>query len=191
MDTEERTEELLAFFKALADANRLKIIGLLAQDSYSVEELAALLALGPSTVSHHLARLVEVGLVSARAESYYNVYRLETDALEAMARRLLAEETLPAVIADVDLNAYDRQVVENYVGPDGRLKLLPRQRKKTEALIRYMIQAFEPGRAYTEQEVNEIISRFHDDTASIRREFIDYQLLERTADGRKYWRPAD
>ncbi len=64
--------ELVAFFKALADANRLKIVGLLARQPYSVEELAALLDLKPSTVSHHLSRLAEVGLVSARAESYYN-----------------------------------------------------------------------------------------------------------------------
>jgi DNA-binding transcriptional ArsR family regulator len=61
-------EELVAFFKALADANRLKIVGLLAQRPYSGEELAALLDLKPSTVSHHLSKLAEVGLVSARAQ---------------------------------------------------------------------------------------------------------------------------
>ena len=68
------SEELLSFYKALADANRLKIVGLLAGQSYSVEELAALLGLRPSTVSHHLAKLAEAGLVSARTESYYSVY---------------------------------------------------------------------------------------------------------------------
>ncbi|WP_345325136.1 ArsR family transcriptional regulator [Candidatus Villigracilis proximus] len=45
------SDEVVTFFKALADANRLKIIGLLAQQPYSVEELAALLNLKPSTVS--------------------------------------------------------------------------------------------------------------------------------------------
>ncbi len=49
--------ELVDFYKALADANRLKIVGLLANRAYSVEELAALLKLKPSTVSHHLAKL--------------------------------------------------------------------------------------------------------------------------------------
>jgi hypothetical protein len=42
--------ELVAIFKALADANRLKIVGLLAQQPYSVEELAALLDLKAPTV---------------------------------------------------------------------------------------------------------------------------------------------
>jgi DNA-binding transcriptional ArsR family regulator len=51
------SEELVSFFKALADANRLKIVGLLSQQPYSVEQLAAMLHLRPSTISHHLAKL--------------------------------------------------------------------------------------------------------------------------------------
>ena len=56
------TEELLAFFKSLSDINRLKILGLLATKAYTVEELAAALGLGASTVSHHLSKLSEAGL---------------------------------------------------------------------------------------------------------------------------------
>ncbi len=119
MTPEPQIEELLDFFKAMADANRLKIVGILAQQPSTVEQLAAMLELQASTVSHHLARLTQVGLVSARADSYYNVYRLETDALEAMAQRMLARETLPAVAADVDLDAFDRKVLRDFTLPDG------------------------------------------------------------------------
>lgn len=77
LDEKDYSEELLYFFKALADANRLKIIGLLAQSPLSVEQIAELLKLHSSTVSHHLARLAKVGLVSARAEGYYSVYQLD------------------------------------------------------------------------------------------------------------------
>ena len=59
---QEQIQELLAFFKALADANRLKILGLLATEEMTVEQLAAVLDLRPSTISHHLARLSQVGL---------------------------------------------------------------------------------------------------------------------------------
>jgi len=45
-------EELLLFFKALADANRLKIVGLLAREPLSVEQVAAMLGIWPSTASH-------------------------------------------------------------------------------------------------------------------------------------------
>jgi DNA-binding transcriptional ArsR family regulator len=57
------TEELLTFFKALADAQRLKIVGLLAQEAHTVEQLAALLNISPSTTSHHLSKLAKAGLV--------------------------------------------------------------------------------------------------------------------------------
>ena len=100
---DEKVIELLEFFKALADANRLKIVGLLAQGEYTVEQMVEMLDLRPSTVSHHLAKLSKAGLVTARSVSYYNVYRLETKVLEEMSRRLLADETLPAVTADVDM----------------------------------------------------------------------------------------
>jgi DNA-binding transcriptional ArsR family regulator len=99
MVNETKTDELLSFFKALSDANRLKIVGLLAQGPNTVEQLAEMLHLHPSTVSHHLSRLSKASLVSARAEGYYSVYHLETKALENMAQRLLEQDTFPAAVA--------------------------------------------------------------------------------------------
>lgn len=188
METNTINEELLAFFKALADANRLKIVGLLAQNTYTVEELSELLELRPSTVSHHLARLAEVGLVSARAESYYNIYRLEQEALQKMAQRLLSQETLPEAAADVDLNAYDRKVVANYSLPDGQLKTIPAQRKKLEAVLRHVIREFDIGVSYTEKEVNDILGQFHRDVATLRRELVGYKLMARKGKEAVYWR---
>jgi DNA-binding transcriptional ArsR family regulator len=188
MNEENASEELLNFFKALADANRLKIVGLLAQDDYSVEQLAELLKLHPSTVSHHLSRLSKAGLVSARADGYYSIYQLETKPLEEMAQRLLSREDLPAVAADVDLDAYDRKVLNSYIGPDGRLKSVPLQRKKLDVVLRYLARQFEPGVRYTEKQVNEIIARFNEDTAGLRRDMIDLGYLKRLSGGREYWR---
>ena len=122
---DELNSKLLVFFSALSDANRLKLVGLLAQGDYSVEELAEMLDLRPSTVSHHLAKLAKTGLVSARAESYYNVYQLNTGMLEMMSKLIFSEETLPNLAADVDLDAYDKKVIRDYTRPDGRLKIIP------------------------------------------------------------------
>ncbi len=188
MDETLPSQELLDFFKALADANRLKMIGLLAKEPLSVEQIAAMLDLHSSTVSHHLSRLAKVGLVSARAEGYYSVYQLETKALERMAQRLLARETLPAVSADIDLDAYDRQVLKNYMTPEGRLKDFPVQQKKLEAILRYVVRAFEPGKRYTEKQVNEILSQYNDDTASMRRNLVEVGLMGRKVGGGEYWR---
>ena len=184
---------MLSFFKALADANRLKIVGLLAQQEYTVEQLAAILGLGPSTVSHHLTRLARAGLVSARAESYYNYYRLEKGALEETAHRLLSEEALRAA-AESNIQStntgkedeYAQRVLRNYLLPDGRLKTIPAQRKKLEVILRHIVQGFEPGIRYSEKTVNQMLSRFHADTASLRREMVGLRLLEREKG--EYWR---
>ena len=179
-------EQLLTFFKALADANRLKIVGLLAQQPYSVEQLAAMLNLRPPTVSHHLKMLSEAGLVSARAESYYNVYQLESNALENIVKSLGTQDRLPSMAAEVDLEAYDRKVLRDILLPDGRLKVIPAQRKKREVILRHILKEFQPGVHYTEKEVNEVLVRFHEDSATLRREMIAYKMMKR-AEG-EYWR---
>ena len=182
------SEELVTFFKALSDANRLKIIGLLAQQPYSVEELAVLLDLKASTVSHHLSKLSQIGLVSAKADSYYNVYELDEKVLEERSRNIFSQENLAASVADVDADAYDNKVVKDFVRKDGSLKTIPAQRKKLEAVLRYVAKAFELNKRYSEKKVNEILSQYHEDTASLRRELVGYGLMKREGGGGDYWR---
>ena len=125
------SDEVVAFFKALADANRLKIVGLLAQQPYSVEELAALLNLKASTVSHHLAKLAQVGLVSAKTESYYNVYQLDEKALQSKSRDLFSQENLAASVVDVDADAYDNKVIKRLHPQGWKPENHPRPAQKT------------------------------------------------------------
>ena len=61
--------QLLYYLKTLADQTRLRILGLLTMQKRSVEELAVLLDLRPSTVSWHLARLKDIGLVDWKARA--------------------------------------------------------------------------------------------------------------------------
>ena len=180
-------EELVVFFKALADANRLKIVGLLARQGYSVEELAALLNLKPSTISHHLSKLAEAGLVSARAEGYYSIYQLNKAALETTARGLFSNEQMKAATEDVDLDAYDRKVLADFSMPDGRLSEIPSQRRKLEAILHHLVKSFKPGVKYSEKQVNETLAHFHADTATLRRELVGYGLMKRETGGREYW----
>lgn len=182
------SEELVTFFKALADSNRLRIVGLLAEKSYSVEELAALLQLKPSTISHHLAKLSEAGLVQSRAESYYSVYRLDRSMLESKAQSIFSNEELSSVAAEVDADAYDQKVIKDFTKRDGSLKTIPAQRKKLEAILRYVVNAFEIGKRYSEKRVNDILAQYHEDTATLRRELIGYGLMNREGGGGEYWR---
>ena len=185
------SEELLNFFKALADANRLKIVGLLAQKPHTVEELAALLDIKPSTVSHHLARLSDAGLVSARTEGHYYFYSLQLEALERMARQFATRDALPRLSEDVDMDAYDRKVLASFTTPEGRIRALPMQEKKFQVLLRYVLKSIEPGKQYTEKQLNEVLAGFYEDTASLRRGMIEYKMMARAADGSAYWRLPD
>jgi DNA-binding transcriptional ArsR family regulator len=180
-------EELLGFFRAMADQSRLKIVGLLAQQPYPVEQLSALLCLGESTVSHHLSKLAEAGLVSAKAEGHYSVYSLNPEALSAMARRLLRTDRLPELAEGIDLGTFDRKVLAAFTGPDGRFTAFPSQEKKYLVLLRHVLRDFTPGVRYSERKVNEILSRYSDDTARLRRSLVDFGFMEREGGGRDYW----
>jgi len=184
---EDKSDQLLEFFKALADANRLKIVGLLAQKDFSVEQMAEILGIGSSTVSHHLSRLSKAGLVSARAESYYNVYNLNIERLESLSKELLAENRLPSLTADVDMDAYDQKVIKNYSNPDGTLKSIPTQQKKLSAILYFIAQNFKFGKKYTEKEVNQVLEKFHPDYAFLRRSLIDFKIMDREVSGGSYW----
>lgn len=187
MPATDPNQELLTFFKALADANRLSIVGLLAQEPRSVEQLAAALALQSSTVSHHLRRLARAGLVDASADGYYSVYALRTDALEEKARTLLGRDELPRLAGAADVDAYDRKVLATFVEEDGSFRALPRQERKLRVLLRRTLRAFEPGERYPEPQVNARLAAFHEDTAYLRRRLVDFGLMDREGGGRDYW----
>lgn len=186
MNNDEKIQELLNFFKALADTNRLKIIGLLAQKDLSVEQMAEMLSIASSTVSHHLSRLSKAGLVSAHAEGYYNIYQLNAKKLESLSKELLTPEQLPTFVREIDMDAYDQKVVKNFTNPDGTLKTIPGQRKKLLAILQYILPEFESSKQYQEKEVNQILERFHEDYAQLRRDMIDTGLMKR--ENGIYWK---
>lgn len=191
MVDEKTGEQLLMFFKALADPNRLKMVGLLSKEELSVEQISEILQISPSTVSHHLSKLSKAGLVSARAESYYNIYKLETGVLEDMSHQLLKEDTFPEVTQEINLDAYDQKVVKNYSFPDGRLKNIPVQEKKLIAILKYVVRDFEPNIRYSEKQVNEILEHYNEDYAQLRRELVEYGFMKREGGGGAYWLAED
>ena len=80
-------------------------------------------------------------------------------------------------------NQRARDATSSFFTPDGRLTSLPASRQKRAAVLRRLVQAFEPERTYRERDVNAVIRRFHDDVATIRRELISAKLLLRTPEG--------
>ena len=180
---------LLAFYKAMANESRLRIVGLLAERERSVQELAALLELKEPTVSHHLAALKALGLVSARAEGVTRWHALRLETLTRLNRGLLDQKGAVSVGREAARGqTWEAKVIAGYLDEAGRLTAIPASRRKRLILLGWLAEAFEPGRRYREAEVNEILQRRHWDCATLRRELVGAGLMAR--EGGVYWRAA-
>lgn len=93
-DLRHRAAELVPCFKALADEHRLAIMLLLATGPHTVRELTDATGFAQTLVSHHLAALREVGLVTSTARGRANLYRLCCDQLAGPVRLLASLATL-------------------------------------------------------------------------------------------------
>jgi ArsR family transcriptional regulator len=85
----EGTADLL---KALADPTRLTMVASLwkAKEPICICDFTAGLELSQPTISHHMAKLKEIGLVEAEKQGIWVYYRLRAD-LAPSAKRLLAQ----------------------------------------------------------------------------------------------------
>src|ERR1700730_10633684 len=183
MTIEESDAELLTMFKALADESRLKIIGRLPTRERSVDELATTLKLKPPPVPHHLATLREIGLVEMRAAGTTHVYTFQPETLRRLNRRLAPEKL--AIPDDAGGDEWEKKVLADFT-EQGRLKAMPAGERKRLVILRWFARKFEPGRRYSELEVNAIIAEFFNDYASVRRYLVDHRLMERRSS--IYWR---
>lgn len=185
---QENFDSLLEFFKVLGNESRLKILGLLANEERSVGELAETLELKEPTISHHLALMKGLGLVTMRAEGNVRVYQLNTRLLEKMNKDIFTQENLATLIDDTAVDAWERKVLQNFLDGE-RVKAIPAQYKKQRAILKWLVNKFEVDVRYPEAEVNEIIKRHHRDSAWFRRSLVDQKFMAREKG--IYWRLSD
>lgn len=82
--------------------------------------------------------------------------------------------------------------ITQFLDDEGRITQMPRKQKPRIAILQYLAAKFEPDCSYSEQQVNMICGQWHTfgDYFLLRRELVDYHLLNRERDGSRYWRPA-
>src|SRR4029450_7348604 len=85
--SDDQAQATARLFKALADPARVKILNLLATspDPVCVCEFTEPLGLSQPTVSHHLKKLLDVGLLDREQRPPSPYYSLRPDALGALA----------------------------------------------------------------------------------------------------------
>src|SRR5690606_23437460 len=70
-------------------------------------------------------------------------------------------------------------IIQNFFTKDGRLKTIPAQRKKRLMVLEHLMKGLTIGTKYPEKEINEYIKQYHEDYATIRREFIMNHFMYR------------
>lgn len=173
-------DELLGLMKTLADADRMKIAGLLGVEALTAGQVAEKLAIQPAEAAQHLDTLVQAGL----AHKEGTTYRLDSQALEQLSRKVLAQSHPPALEYEGD--EFEVKTLRAYLSRDGTLKSIPSQQKKLMVILNHLAKDFEPGVQYPESQVNQMLRRYHDDTAALRRYMVDNGLLKR--DKGIYWK---
>lgn len=170
--------EALTLFKCLADKSRLQILKSLTLEDMYVERLAQRLGLTPPTISFHLKKLSEAGMVRSYKTQYYTMYALHGDMLRTSILDLIQEKSSEADLQAQRDEAYRQKVLAAFF-EYGKLKSIPMQKKKERIVLEEIVKAFEPGRDYTEREVNIILADFHDDFCTLRRDMIGEGLMSR------------
>ena len=151
----EQLRNWLRFFKALGDESRLKIMGILATQECSVEELAVLLELKEPTISHHLMKLKQLELVRMRPEGNTHFYQLNKEILQSISKEISKPEKIASLADDVDTQVWDVKVLNTYIEGDFQnpesvqyLKEIPSSSKKRLTILKWIIDKFEMGVEY-------------------------------------------
>jgi len=171
-------EELL---RLLADPERLAVAGALARGPATQTDLVGQIDLPAHRVRRHLSKLTAAGV--ATVDDDRRTYRLRAETL-----RDAAKEAGPARGPGLALGAvYEEEeaVLRSYFR-GGRLNEIPAKQSKRTIVLSRLALEFEIGVRYSEREVNEILKRFHDDHAALRRHLVDEGFLSRERG--EYWR---
>ncbi len=129
---------------------------------YSTGELADMLKMNVQVIARKLQHGELIGYKIGKD------WRIkESDLMEWLERHSNREPQIPG-----------ERIIERFM-KNGRFETLPVQFKRRIYILEYILRHFELNRIYTEKEVNEIISRFHDDYCRVRREFIDIKMMNR------------
>ena len=171
-------DEYVKIYKVLADKSRLKIIASLNKEPMYVELISERIGLNPSTVSFHLKKLELLDLVTSKKEQYYVMYYLNKSKLDFNTMEIISSITLDSGSQEIKEEAYLNKIINTFF-KGNKLISIPVQRKKRDVVLAKIARSFELGKDYPEKEVNLIISDFHFDFCTIRREFIMTKMFVR------------
>ena len=174
-------------FKCLTNPIRLKILGVLAVKPYTIKDLSSLLHLKSNRVLHNLGHLIEYGIVKATGDTGTLTFELDKHMLLNFNKENFNSQRDDNDLTIGNADEWKRKVLNTYI-EKGQLISIPAKRKYRDIILDWLVNKFEKGTNYSEKQVNEILSQYHADVATLRREFIMTRLMQRENGGGNYWR---
>ncbi|SFB06947.1 hypothetical protein SAMN04488072_106181 [Lentibacillus halodurans] len=171
--------KIVHFHKTIGDKTRIQIIALLKDGPLHGQAIAGKLGLTPPTISYHLTKLKEIDVIYQRRDKNTIYFHLNEKQLTFMAEAIIrigGESEMDEYYVD-EKEKY--KVIQNFFAQDGSLKSIPAQRKKKLVVLEHLIKGLQKGKIYHEKEINDYIKQFHEDFATIRREFVMYGFMTR------------
>jgi hypothetical protein len=166
--------------RLLAAPERLRVVAAIVLGASTVDEIRRATGLSTREIGRSLARLLDSGVVIRDEEGRH---WLVEDLFRQAAIDAAPDQKAEAFEASEDASRVLRVFIR-----DGRLVSIPASLSKRRIVLDYLAQEFEPGRSYSERQVNAMLRRWHEDVASLRRYLVDEEFLEREEGGRAYWR---
>jgi DNA-binding transcriptional ArsR family regulator len=142
---------VLILLKTLADDTRLKIVRALYQKEMYVELLAERLDLSPATVSFHMKKLQQAGLVDARREQYYTIFSLKRDIFFRSLKELIFSDDGGETVELLREEQYRNKVLKSFM-PHGVCEQLPAQLKKRMIIYREIFDITDPLHIFVEDK---------------------------------------
>ena len=165
--------------RLLAKPDRRRVAAALILSPATTAELVAATGLDVRAVTDAVSRLVAGGLVEQGHDGQYVLL----EAAFEQAARYDAPPPAPSEHADEPMEV--ARVLDQAFS-EGRLVHLPTKRSKRLIVLDHLAQRFEPGRHYSERQVNAMLAAVDDDVAALRRYLVDERFLDRA--GGEYWR---
>ena len=178
-------EKIVNVHKVLGDPNRMKMLMLLGAGEMNGQELAEKLNLSQPTITHHAAKLRETAVIRERRDKN-NIYFSVNPEFLLQAHQASLDFIFGKKGGGSEMEEDQKEhakmketVLKNFFTKEGKLKQLPAQYKKKLIVLEHLAEQLIPGREYAEKELNEFIKTYHEDFATIRREFIMHEFMYR------------
>jgi hypothetical protein len=159
----------------LAEPQRLSVFAALVLGARTPAQIGESTGLDRRAVHTALQRLTNGGLVERGADE---AYQPNIDAFKLSAR---------SAAPPVEEHGYSDERVEAVIRTfvrEGRLTGLPVQLSRRRIVLEHVVQSFEPGRDYSEREVNAVLRAWTEgggvDHVTVRRYLVDEGLLSRS-----------